>query len=161
VVHLEFQECGKGCDALTVCESKPGTITLSEPDARPTEAEPPHSTETKPFHLSGRTRGSASCSQGAGGQAKHLGREIVTQPNVRDLDDVQEPARKDVGLLLSHVLPRWCVVPVTHGLSLRLHTDPGSANLGEERGRVQSRLERVTFRPIALDNDIKILNRDN
>src|SRR5436309_2600873 len=47
-----------------------------------------------------------------------------------DLDDVQEPARKDVGLLLSHVLPRWCVVPVTHGLSLRLHTDPGSANLG-------------------------------
>src|SRR5438445_9781768 len=65
-------------------------------------------TETKPFHLSGRTRGSASCSQGAGGQAKHLGREIVTQPNVRDLDDVQEPARKDVGLLLSHVLPRWC-----------------------------------------------------
>src|SRR3989454_4343681 len=117
-------------------------------------------TETKPFHLSGRTRGSASCSQGAGGQAKHLGREIVTQPNVRDLDDVQEPARKDVGLLLSHVLPRWCVVPVTHGLSLRLHTDPGSANLGEERGRVQSRLERVTFRPIGLDNDIKILNRD-
>src|SRR5437870_9551750 len=87
-------------------------------------------TETKPFHLSGRTRGSASCSQGAGGQAKHLGREIVTQPNVRDLDDVQEPARKDVGFLLSHVLPRWCVVPVTHGLSLRSHTDPGSANLG-------------------------------
>src|SRR3989454_12767143 len=43
VVHLEFQERGKCCDALTVCESKPGTITLSEPDARLTEAEPPHS----------------------------------------------------------------------------------------------------------------------
>ena len=34
MVHFEFQERGKCCDALTVCESKPGTITLSEPDAR-------------------------------------------------------------------------------------------------------------------------------
>src|SRR3989475_4850764 len=41
VVDLQFQERGKCCDALTVCESKPGTITLSEPDARLTEAERP------------------------------------------------------------------------------------------------------------------------
>src|SRR6266566_7029984 len=32
---------------------------------------------------------------------------------------------------------------------------PRPASLREERGRVQSRLERVTFRPIGLDNDIK------
>src|SRR5881628_829134 len=96
-------------------------------------------TETKPFHLSGRTRGSASCSQGAGGQAKHLGREIVTQPNVRDLDDVQEPARKDVGLLLSHVLPRWCVVPVTHGPPpLAYRSRIGEFGGGARTGAVQT-----------------------